>query len=409
MVQVTDESGVLYPLGPKIASGGQGVVYRVVGHPDLAIKLLTRREDLDRVRDVRRLPLEGLNVAAPTAMIDGWGDVGYVMRLADDMKAARDPYLPNEFGEHAGLAWYVQTGGLKRRLKIAAQLADTFAALHGLSLAYVDLNPGNVMVSEDLDRSETWLIDTDNLTSAVVGSSRVQGLPGYLAPERARQRNPSPPTTLSDAYSLAVFAFRMLTLSHPLAGTATEDFDGQDAREKMDLGEFPYIGDPENDSNRALVGTLPLHLVLSRRLARLCDSTFIEGRLHPEARPGSAKWRDVLYGAWDNVVTCAGEACGWSYYRLTSTCPLCGTPTGIVQLLSVHPDFDGEPGAQRETLAVSLDAPTVVEPRHLWGRFGDRRPVLLDREEKRRPSWRCLPTRRLSGSGSWSRGTRPAG
>lgn len=63
--RVTDDAGVEFVLGSEIAAGKQGTVYRVQGHPDLAVKLLTRPEDLARIQSVRRLPLEGLSVAAP--------------------------------------------------------------------------------------------------------------------------------------------------------------------------------------------------------------------------------------------------------------------------------------------------------------------------------------------------------
>lgn len=88
------------------------------------------------------------------------------MRLASDMTPIREPYLPSEVGpRETNAAWYLSTGGLKRRLAIAANMADSIAALHERGLAYVDLNPNNVMVSDDPGRTETWLIDTDNLTS----------------------------------------------------------------------------------------------------------------------------------------------------------------------------------------------------------------------------------------------------
>ena len=50
--RVTDDAGVEFVLGQKIAEGAQGAVFRVEGHPGYAIKLLDRPEDLSAARGV---------------------------------------------------------------------------------------------------------------------------------------------------------------------------------------------------------------------------------------------------------------------------------------------------------------------------------------------------------------------
>jgi DNA-binding helix-hairpin-helix protein with protein kinase domain len=374
-LRVTDETGVEFDLGQKISSGAQGSVFRVAGHKNLAIKLLDRPEDLERISHVRRLPLDGLDVAGPFTLIRN-GGFGYVMRLADEMNPLRDPYLPREFGARENAAWYLATGGLQRRLSIAAQVARSIASLHALSLAYVDLNPGNVMVSEDLSRAETWLIDTDNLTSVTRPDWNIVGYRGYLAPERASGHRP--PSTLADVYSLGVLIFRLLSLTHPLAGRATEEMDGDDARDKMDRGDVGYIADPGDPSNQISPSTLPgalLPRVLSGRLQKLCLRTFGPGRLAPTERPGAARWRDVLYTALDNVVNCTA-GCGWTHYRLDATCPNCGRPTGPTPVLSVYGGDFEQPGSARDSLAVARHKTTALLPRHVWGRYDETLPVV---------------------------------
>ena len=365
---VVDEADVEYQLGEPIAKGGQGVVHRVVGQPNLAIKLLFGPESLDRIADVRRLPLDGLNIAGPTTLLRGERP-GYVMRLARDMTTLTDAYLPGQFGHGHDAAWYRDSGGLRRRLAVAARMADLIVALHDRALAYVDLNPNNVLVSEDLALAETWLIDTDNLTSAYGAASRVMGLRGYLAPERSRPHALGPPSTLADAYSLAVTAFKMLFLSHPLAGTASEDLEAEEARDRVDAGEFDYIGPAENSANSPaspLTSAL-LPVGMTGRLAETARRTFVAGKLSPQHRPGAAAWRDALYSAWDNTVACAG-GCGWTMYRNTETCPLCSTPVGRTLVASIHvADQDPSPASQIHVLALSQGRPTEIDSRHLWG------------------------------------------
>ena len=376
--RVTDETGVEFVLGQEIASGAQGAVFRVAGHPDYAIKILTRPEDLERIAAVRRLPLDGLPVAAPLTLINAGGS-GYLMRLARDMKQLREPYLPQEFGpRRTGKDWYHQTGGLRRRLAIASAMAHALASMHERGLAYVDLNPGNVMVSDDLSRAETWLIDTDNLTSRSNPDWNIVGFPRYVAPERVRRR--TPPSTLADAYILAIHVFRLLVLKHPLEGVATDEIDRETAWNQIDRGEFPYVVDPEDLSNRLPERSFSaaiFPLVMTRRMRDLAERTFTDGRLDPVRRPGAARWREVLFSALDNVIDCPG--CGWTYYRLKKNCPACRAVTGEVPLVTVYPVGGAQPLPARDSLVISPRAETPIFPRHVWGRYDQPDPVVTFR------------------------------
>lgn len=374
--RVVDDTGVEFVLGEKIAKGAQGTVFRVEGHPGYAIKLLDRPEDLDRIAVIRRLPLDGLSVAAPLTLIRT-GGTGYLMPLASDMKPIREPYLPREFGpRETNGTWYRQTGGLRRRLTIVANMARSIAALHERGLAYVDLNPGNVMVSDDLSRTETWLIDTDNLTSRSDPNWDILGFRGYLAPERKRRG--APPSTLADTYTLAVHVFRLLVLRHPLEGDAADGLDGDEARERMDRGDLAYVGDPRDRSNWLPPRSFPaalFPLVMSGRMRGLSERTFGEGRLQPAKRPGSARWRDVLFNALDNAIDCP-DNCGWTYFRLLQKCPNCGAATQGSAIITVYSTAHEQPLAARDSLVAFADRATAILPRHAWGRYDQPDPVV---------------------------------
>ncbi|MDI9941516.1 hypothetical protein QM806_39930 [Rhodococcus sp. IEGM 1351] len=370
-------------LGDTIGKpGAQGVVYRVEGQPGFAIKLLKREGDLARIEEVRRLPLDGLQIAAPISLIRDGGS-GYLMPLAADMNPLAEPYLPREFGlrETGGIGWYRNTGGLRRRLALAANVAQCLAALHERGLAYVDLNPNNVMVSDDVSREETWLIDTDNLTSRANPKWEIVGFPGYAVPERVTKK--APPSTLADAYTLAILSFRMLVLSHPLEGQAADGLDGDEAAAAINRGALAYVGDLSDDSNRLPSKSLPsklFPLALSGRMQQLLRETFGAGKLNPLVRPGAAKWRDALWLAHDNVVECA-DGCGWSYFRLLPRCPACNRQTPPVILATVFPAWgetewaDVDPQA-RDSLVLSRDRPTPVGERQLWGGYASKDTLL---------------------------------
>ncbi|MEV0711593.1 protein kinase domain-containing protein [Nocardia aurea] len=381
--RVRDDTGIEYVLGDTIGKpGAQGVVYRVEGQPGFAIKLLKRESDLARIEEVRRLPLDGLPIAAPISLIRD-GGAGYLMPLAADMNPLAEPYLPREFGlrETGGIDWYRNTGGLRRRLALAANVAQCLAGLHERGLAYVDLNPNNVMVSDDVSREETWLIDTDNLTSRANPKWDIIGFPGYAVPERVTKK--APPSTLADAYTLAIMTFRLLVLTHPLEGQAADTLDGDEAAAAINTGALAYVDDPSDDSNRLRSKILPsklFTLALSGQMQKLLRRTFGAGKLNPLARPGAAEWRDALWLAHDNVVECA-IGCGWTYFRLLPQCPACKGKTPPTILATVFPEWGGTEWADvdpqaRDSLVLSRHQPTPLGERHLWGGYASRDPLL---------------------------------
>jgi len=369
-----------FKLGSRIGSGGQGAVYRVADHPNYAIKLLDRLEDSHRIAFVSRLDLEDVAVVAPVATVRIGDRFGYLMELAEDM----DTLSPALF-----LKWwlidssvdltkedtdfYKETGGLKRRLTIAANVASTLASLHAQSLVYVDLNPNNVMVSRDPREFATLLIDTDNLTY-VSRADRALHFPGYTAPEVQR----TGPTTLSDAHSLAVLTFQLLALSHPMDGLASADMSADEWFSAVDKAHLPYVADPEHKFNR-----LPPHrkrlaeMALSKRMQKLAIQTFSEGLHNSAVRPGVRVWRDALHGALDNAVTCSG-GCGWTFFRTLTApfiCPSCKHETQDATLLLVSPAGISLDDAYR-TLVLSKDTTNEILPRHLWAQYRDNNPVL---------------------------------
>jgi len=380
---VIDETGIQHILGDPLGRPGrQGAVYRVKNQPGFAIKILNNPDDLVKIERVRRLPIDGLNIAAPITIIRE-GASGYLMPLAGDMQPLSSPYLPLEFGfrQTGDISWYEGTGGLRRRIGIGANIATAIASLHERGLAYVDLNPLNVMVSDDLNRIDTWLIDADNLTSRSHPEGNILGMRRYIAPERIIKG--SPPSTLADAYSLAVVVFRMLILSHPLEGMASQNLDAESALESIDKGELAYVDDVFDATNRLPENSLQsilLELSLSQRTRELARDTFGSGKLDPLARPGAVRWRDALWRCYDNIVECQ-SGCGWTYFRLFSNCPKCKNETGQVSLASIFSSFSGEsplavPAHTRSSLVIANRGATEITGRHLWGESNLRSPSL---------------------------------
>ena len=315
---VTSIRGIRYRLGRELGRGGQGAVFAVEGDR-LAVKLLRggpcQRERLrDQLAMVARLPLEGLAVAQPIDQLRP-PHIGYVMGLLTGMTPLRSLLQPPK-GVDSVTQWYVDGGGLGRRLRLLAHIAQAISALHGRALVYTDLSPNNIFVSESASDCEVRLIDIDNL-HAVTATGRSVYTPRYGAPEVVR--GTGLPSTLGDAHAFAVLAFETLALAHPLLGDEVRD--GEPELEDVALtGELPWIDAPEDGSNRSSDG-IPRELVLSPVLRRDFQAAFGRGLSNPEERPGMATWCEHLHVAADRTVTC--PACQGSYFVNRDECPWC--------------------------------------------------------------------------------------
>jgi DNA-binding helix-hairpin-helix protein with protein kinase domain len=295
---VVDQDGVRLELGRRLGKGGQGVVLRVVDPPGLAVKRLNApgRRVREQLEGVRRLPLADLPIVPPTAMLQG--GAGYVMQLAEDMVPWA--YLaPVEFGARHDAPWYVATGGLRRRLRLGARLAGGLASLHGLGLVYVDLNPGNVMVSERPEDEEVVLIDADNIGS-VYRDDVDFATPGFAAPERWKGY---PPTPRSDDQSLAIMLFALLTMVHPFFGQMTRELDAEEFNERRDRGRSL------SSTIRATRGTAPSEgSGVATPSAQPCEGclsarSYAVWRNHGHARPrhGGAMRPFRQHDTWSTV------------------------------------------------------------------------------------------------------------
>lgn len=324
-VELLDEDDHVWRIEREIDRGGQGTVYSLAEGPVVAKILwdhdrITSEQLRARLAEVRRLPLEGLPVAHPLAQLRG-AHTGYLMRLVDDVKALDDlSQLPR--GADAD-AWYTQTGGVRRRLRLLARLADTLDRLHGRGLVYGDLSLRNVLVSSSLEHEEVWLIDLDNLRySDAPGSHAHTRL--FAAPE---VRLGGTPTALSDAYALAVVICRTLT--------------GR------------YL--PESASREGL--ELQPQRVLSECLLALARQTFTDGLPQPTRRSRPGVWAHELQRAADLCVVC--PRCAANYFAPGApACRWCGAPRPRLLLVAAG-RCD-----QHDRVALDRRSPHIVAPEH---------------------------------------------
>ncbi len=353
---LADTEGRLHHLIlPAINSGGQGDVYQTQ-EPNIGVKILRDGEGAtDVIRNVRRLPIEDLtSIAAPLSTLRE--RTGYVMVWLRGMATLGDIRLPLRSTRDQILDWYVATGGLRRRLALSARLAEVIADLHSRGLVYVDLNMKNVMVSDTGGAVEVRLIDLDNLRWATDRTLSVR-TPDWAAPEIfARQ----PPSRHSDAYSLALVVFTVLTGYHPFYDGDLVRYTPDDSQIRLEAksGMVPSTIDANDTLNATDHHLFPLEVTLNAELLTMFQQTFGAGRHDFGARATAASMRRKLWAAHDWTVGCE---CGFTTYFNAGACASCHRTFDdafAVEILA----SPSSPAISRIAVGAS---PVVIERRHL--------------------------------------------
>ncbi len=366
---VLDQHGQSYELTGRIGEGGQGIVC-TTNHPNVLVKIARAITDekkaswTSKIRTLMRQPLHGLPIAHPQALIIQ-PQPGYVMELMDGlapmtelMQVATDALMSDD-----GLSGYVKTGGLLRRLKMLARLARVLANLHGRGLAYGDLSPANVFVSQSLEYAEVWLIDADNVASQSRDGQQGVFTPDYGAPEILRGE--SGINTLTDSWSFAVMAYRILTLVHPLKGDVV--LEGEPEREDEALrGELPWVDHPVDRSNALSIG-LPREITLNAPLRALFERCFNAGLNNPGERPSLSEWADAFEAATGHCDQC--ESCDSTFfYTSKHTCLFCDYPQDKNRTILLQEYRYMPPDLLREGLPVEVPESLILK--ECWTRTG---------------------------------------
>lgn len=223
--------------------------------------------------------------------------------------------------------WYFETGGLRRRLRLLAGIAETLSELHSRGSTCVNLSPHTIFISKHADVWDVLQIDTDSIRPA---SSLEDSLytPGYRAPELVLQTGVS--SSLSVAYAFAVIAFEVLVLVHPLL----DDF----VRHRNPELTEPAFADllPQEDNRNRTSGGIAHNTVLSPRLQADFAQMFGPGLSNPDARPGLVCWAEHLHR--DANLTLACPICSGHFFYTHKVCPWpgCHTPRFHFIFVEVH-------------------------------------------------------------------------
>jgi DNA-binding helix-hairpin-helix protein with protein kinase domain len=324
-MEIRTEKGRKFNLSKKLGQGGQGTAYLVEGK-NLVVKKLHSKSPIqkERLRNklaaIKRMDLSGLPLAKPLEMLSA-PHVGYVMEFASGMsplEALNKPPKENP------IAWYQKTGGIKRRIQLLTRISEVLADLHARQIAFGDLSPWNIFISEDPAFQEVFFIDLDNLCRVTHGDTYIY-TPGYGAPEVVASKKGI--STLSDSYSFAVMAFQLLSQVHPLIGDYVNDGDPE-LEDDAFRGQIPWIHHAEDPINHCSKG-FPRELVTTPKMMKLFDKTFRDGLLEPVQRPDMNAWKEVLETAFNFLVECSGCHQHYFFAKTESECPFCEAPREV--------------------------------------------------------------------------------
>lgn len=222
---VIDENGYKHYLDEVLGGGGQGITWKTKDpnilikmkvHPSTGEPIVDEKEyekfkrELDEVR-ILGIP-DDIHITKPVSLLRK-PYCGYTMQLLRDMKPIKYWIRPFDGTTEPGRFLY-NTGGLRHRYELLMNTAEIFTRLYAHSTVYADISPENIFASGNLDSSEVWLIDADNMRYKFDVEKQIQ-TPGYGAPEIMKGELNS---LQADEYSFAILAHEILTMNSPFYG-----------------------------------------------------------------------------------------------------------------------------------------------------------------------------------------------
>ncbi|MCO5171747.1 MAG: serine/threonine protein kinase, partial [Planctomycetes bacterium] len=217
-----------YALGPEVARGGAGVVFRAVDLRDgreVALKLMLGADEARRALRFGREARALIRLRHP----------GIVAALDAGVEAGR-PWLAMELVEGESLQRHLDARGPlapAAAAALVAQLARAVEHAHAEGVLHRDLKPDNVLITRDgaprlIDFGLARDVEPD-AGSRLTATGAVVGTPGYWAPEQARGEVADVRT---DVHGLGALLYAALVAAPPIeAESFAEALIAAEARE----------------------------------------------------------------------------------------------------------------------------------------------------------------------------------
>jgi serine/threonine-protein kinase len=285
-----------FELRSKIASGGQGKVYRAfdtVLERMVAVKILRKELENDAValenfiREARACAsLNHTNIIHIYTFDDFDGQKYLVMELADrgslDTRIEKQQHLP-------------ELDILDIGIKIASAL--DLALKH--NLLHRDIKPGNILFNAD---NEPKLIDfglSRNVDAEPESTTVTEGTPYYVAPEKIKRERE---TFLSDMYSLGCTLYHALTGHVPFEAPSVEELVAAHVHTPLTPPNavLPEITQPTSDALARVLAKNPRDrylsydefiMTLNAARSQWLVQHYAQGAQSPAPKSKSSWWR----------------------------------------------------------------------------------------------------------------------
>jgi len=174
----------------------------------IILRNATPENDHARYDDVKLLPLQDIeNIILPGHYLP---EGGYIMTIPEDYVPLSTIMTAPDANAAEAAKFYVQTGGLKRRLALLADLAKTLLKLHSLPCMYGSLSPVRIFISSDSAKKDILLLYSVKMAATMPPHDNDNE--PYTAPE-ARDGLAS---LHSDIYSFGALAQDLLTAKNTI-------------------------------------------------------------------------------------------------------------------------------------------------------------------------------------------------
>ena len=314
--------GQAVALGALIGRGGEGVVHEISGRPGLVAKIYHQA-----IPPEKALKLENMARQAHPALLEiaAWPvDVlrihpkgtaqGFIMPRVTGYQEIHTLYGPahrKRTFPQADWSFLVHS---------ARNLCSAFEAIHARGHVIGDVNPGNVVVS---NQALVKLIDCDSFQ--ISAAERIfpcdVGVPQFTAPElQGKSFHGLRRTADHDVFALALLCFHLLFMGrHPFAGRyrGKGDMPVERAIKEQRFAFGPHAATWQME---APPHTLPLS-ALPRSVANLFEQAFVPLALG-QNRPSARTWVAALEGLSKELRPC-GQHPLHKYPRLLHSCPWC--------------------------------------------------------------------------------------
>jgi len=387
-----DEFNNIHYLDGELGRGGQGVVYKTKDADTVIKRALSNEKTITNKNEIKKFhqkikklifkPLpNNINIAIPLVLLKD--EAGYVMNLLNGMQPF-STLFPSEVSKEKAekidipnfledlhkkdrrsafyFAYYLKTGGLRKRLYTLSRLAITLNRLHARGLIYFDISHNNIFINND-EIPLVYLIDADNIEYESINKNIVY-TPNFEVPEVVNGEFNS---LYSDIYAFGILSFLTLTTTHPFDGEANgkADWDSEDENIK-EQWELPWIEDSNDDSNKSKAG-LRHSLTITDELNQLFHKLFEEGKKDKFQRSTFPLWIESLEKSATRTIKCL--SCTMSYYHdKFDICPYCDSPKSKRLIATSYLYKDGQKIKERWNLVkeITKDTKRIELPIYLF-------------------------------------------